>query len=519
MAGPSIAVRVLGDLKGFGSSLAGAGQAAESAASKAHAAFSGFLGVLNRTGVLGPFGEALAGVDEAVGQIIEHGHAIGTTMIGVGGALAGVGVGLQAIGSKDKAAHQQLQAAVTATGKDYDDYADSVEAAIKKQEKYGTTADTTQDALRILTQAFGDPQKALDNLGVASDLAKAKHEDLSTAATQLGKTYGGSTKLLKEFGISTKDATGATVDHNTAISELAGKLTGQAAAASDTFTGKLDALKAKAEDSAAAFGQKYGPALTVAGAGMAGLGAIIETTTAIVKAFSASEDAAAVSEGLTLGPILLIIAALAALGVAAYLIYRNWDTIWSGMKAAVTAVWNWIKSNWPLLLTILIGPIGLAVAEIVRHWSEIRDGAARVIGDIRSGFDGLVSFIGGIPGRIAGYAAGMFEGIWNAFRSVVNRLIDGWNGLHFGLPAIDTHIPGVGKIGGESFGVPQIPRLAQGGLITATGFVFAHAGEAITPAPNRTGPAVNIEHATFADELDVESFMKKAAWVMRTAGP
>jgi hypothetical protein len=691
MAGPSVMVNILGDASRMAQSFEKIGSTAEGVASRAHGAFSGFLGVINKTGILGPFGEALNGIDEAIGKVIEHGGAIGTTMIGVGGALAGVGVSLTALGSKDKAAHQQLQAAVEATGKSYDDYADQVEGAIKKQEKYGHTADDTQDALRLLTQATGDPAKALNLIATASDLAASKHESLSSAAGQLGKAYNGSTKILKEFGLeaapkaaaATKaldtatrgastadeaaaaakqrlsdlqarlgvsnkaaevstagvtaaqealakaqqhaadvvalqaqkqaagtkltlsdqialrdanqavagaqeklttataahteaqakandkagltvsqqqqlrnaqqavtDATGKATDAHKKMTDaqqaaskaatgqddnmtrLSQKLSGQASAAADTFGGKVAAIKAHFEDQAATLGTKYGPALTGAGAAMAGLGAVIETTTAITKAFtggteaaatatkamSAAEDTAAVSEGLALGPILLIIVAIAALAAAAYLIYRNWDTIWSAMHTAVKVVWDWISKNWPLLLAIILGPIAIAALEIARHWDAIKGGAASAVNWIKDQWNGLVGFFTGLPGRIAGAARGMWDGVWQAFREAINHIINGWNGLRFGIPEIDTHIPGVGKVGGGDFGVPQIPRLAQGGLITATGLIYAHAGEAITPAPGRQGPAVNVEHAYFSNDMDVESFMRKAAWVARTAG-
>src|SRR5215471_15781387 len=201
MAGPSIAVRILGDLTQFGKSVTDTATKGEGAASRLHGAFSGVLSTLNTTGVLGPFGAALDGIDNAIGRIAEHGKGIGTTMMGVGGALTGVGVGLAALGSHDQAAHQQLQQAVEATGKSYDDYAEQVDKAISHQEHFGTTAGATQDALRILTQATGDPAKALQYLGEASDLAAAKHESLDTAATQLGKAYNGNAKLLKEFGV------------------------------------------------------------------------------------------------------------------------------------------------------------------------------------------------------------------------------------------------------------------------------------------------------------------------------
>jgi hypothetical protein len=202
MASPSVTVRILADLKGFAASVSGVGSTAASAAGKMHDAFSGTLNVLNSTGVLGPFGAALDGIDQALGTIAEHVGGISTAMMGVGGALAGVGVGLSALGSKDQAAHQQLQAAVAATGKNYDDYADQVDKAIKHQEKFGNTSAETQDALSKLTEATGDPTKALGLLNTATDLAAAKHESLNTAAGQLGKAYNGAGKILKDFGIT-----------------------------------------------------------------------------------------------------------------------------------------------------------------------------------------------------------------------------------------------------------------------------------------------------------------------------
>jgi hypothetical protein len=565
MAGPSIVVRVLGDLKGLGDSFSTAGKTAEGAGSRIHTAFSGVLNTLNRTGVLGPFSESLAAIDEAMGAVVEHGKNIGSAMLGVGGALVGVGMGLQALGSKDQAAHQQLQAAVEATGASYDDYKDKVEDAIKSQEKYGTTANTTQDALRTLTQATHDPQKALDMLGTAANIAAAKHEDLNTAAGQLGKVYNGNTKLLKEYGINIDKTTGKTKDGKTATQALADVTKGQAAAATDTFMGKLNGVKAHVEDLASSFGQKYGPAITAAGAATTLAGGVIESVSAITKSFqgateaaTAATEAGTVAEGLALGPILLIVAGIALLIAAAFLIYKNWDTIWAGIKAAVEVVWNWIKANWPLLLGILLGPIalavaliykywdqiktglgavmtwvrtnwplllailtgpiGLAVLAIERNWGTIKDGAAAAVQWVKDRWNDFVGFFTGLPGRVASATSGMFDGIWQAFRHAINMIVDGWNSLHFSIPSIDTHIPGVGKIGGESVGVPHIPHLAQGGLITADGLVYAHAGEAITPAPRRNGPAVLIQSANFGNGLDVEAFMRKAAWVAQTQG-
>src|SRR6516165_6216421 len=150
MPGPSIAVRILGDLTGFGKSVDDTGKKGQSAAQGMHSAFSGMLGALNQSGVLGPFGAALSTADTALSSIAGHAKQIGPAMMGIGGAALGLGATLSAIGSSDQAAHQQLQASIQATGHSYDQYAGQVDNAIKHQEHFGTTADTTQDALRIL---------------------------------------------------------------------------------------------------------------------------------------------------------------------------------------------------------------------------------------------------------------------------------------------------------------------------------------------------------------------------------
>jgi Arc/MetJ-type ribon-helix-helix transcriptional regulator len=523
MAGPSVAVKVLGDVTGLGKSFDDAGSKGTSAASKMHSAFRGVLDSLNQSGVLGPFGAALGTADAALSSIMGHAKEIGPVMMGVGGAVAGVGMALQAAGSKDQAAHQQLQAAVEATGHSYDQYADRVESAIKTQEKYGTTADVTQDALRKLTQATDDPAKALDMLGTAADLARAKHEDLSTASGQLAKAVNGSGRILKEFGITTKDAAGQTKSQSEILSELSGKLSGQASAGAATFTGHLAAIKASAEDHIALFGQQYGPALTTAGAAMTGLGAAIQVTGAATQFFkeqtilsTAAQKIATAAQwawnaAMDANPIMLIVLALAALVAAIILAYQHVSWFRDGVDAmgrfvvatfhaivdVASSVFSWIAGHWPLLLAILTGPFGLAVYEIVSHWQQ------------------LIGWFAGLPGQIASIASHMWDGILNAFRAVLNGVIDLWNRMHFTLPKID-----VGPIhaGGETIGVPQIPHLAEGGLMTGSGLVYAHAGEVISPAPDggRNAPAVNVEHAHFSEGLDIDAFMRRAAWVVTT---
>jgi len=180
------------------------------------------LGALNQTGVLEPFQGAIAGVEGALDAVAGKGKTVGTVMLGVGAGVTAAGTALALVASKEKESQQQLQAAVQATGHDYEDYAGQVEAAVKHQERFGDTAGETNNALRILTQGMGDPEKALHALGTASELAAAKHESLDTAATQLVKTYNGAGRLLKEFGLQTVPSlTKATTDLQTATQKAA----------------------------------------------------------------------------------------------------------------------------------------------------------------------------------------------------------------------------------------------------------------------------------------------------------
>jgi hypothetical protein len=167
---------------------------------------------------------------------------------------------------------------------------------------------------------------------------------------------------------------------------------------------------------------------------------------------------------IAMGPIALVIAAVVAVTV---LIIKNWDTVKRVTIAVFQAVWgaikrafDWVKTNWPLLLAILTGPIGLAVLFITRHW------------------DTIVTTVKGLPGRITKAASGMWDGIKDAFKAAINWIIQGWNKLHFTMPSVDTHIPGVGKVGGFDLGLPQIPQLAKGGIVKASpGGTLVNVGE------------------------------------------
>jgi hypothetical protein len=115
-----------------------------------------------------------------------------------------------------------------------------------------------------------------------------------------------------------------------------------------------------------------------------------------------------------IGVIALVVLALVAIGVGFVLLYRRvgWfraavDAMWKAVQIGAHATWaaikfgyDWIKSNWPLLLGILTGPFGLATVLIIRHFGKIKAYASGVFDSIRAAITNFVAFVRSIPNMI-----------------------------------------------------------------------------------------------------------------------
>lgn len=213
--------------------------------------------------------------------------------------------------------------------------------------------------------------------------------------------------------------------------------------------------------------------------------------------------------GLVIAAIAAIIAILVALGVGFDDIARWATAAWGWILGAAQAVWHWLADNWPLVLAILTGPIGIAVFMIVKHWDTIRNAVGAALGWIGDKatavkdwivgrFGDIVAWVWGMPSRIWSAAVGLFDGFKDAFRGAVNAIIGWWNGLSFTLPSItvpEWDPPGPGPtfggftIGGQTFGTPDIGYLAKGGIVRhRPGGILANIGEgsvdeAVIPLP------------------------------------
>jgi hypothetical protein len=277
--------RLVFDIVGRNTSGTKAVNDAALASERAHAGFSKLSGTLSGLG--GPFDQVtmLAG---NLGDALD-GTLAKTQKLGLG--LTAIGVGLIAFSAKDQQAQSQLQQTVQNTGSSYADYRKQIDEAISAQEQHAHTMDDTENALNTLTVATQDTSKSLSEMNLVADLAAAKHEKLAEAATQLVQAQAGNTRAFKSFGI-VLDGNGTKTDQvNRALKELQDRLSGQASAAVNTFTGHLKVWGVELEDDLARLG-KYGPAIAAAGAALT----VISTVTQILVARRLADTAAAIRE-------------------------------------------------------------------------------------------------------------------------------------------------------------------------------------------------------------------------------
>ena len=138
--------------------------------------------------------------------------------------------------------------------------------------------------------------------------------------------------------------------------------------------------------------------------------------------------------------MLPLLAGLALLAGAAYLIYSNWGTI----TGFFTGVWNTIKtavtSNWTTIRNVLLGGVVifmplvaaamLLASVIYRNWDAIKaatmtmiSAVAGVVAPILAPFKAVVTFLGGLAGQFFGYGVNIIGGLIKGIVSMAGTVI------------------------------------------------------------------------------------------------
>ena len=132
-------------------------------------------------------------------------------------------------------------------------------------ESTGVMKDTLFPAFETLIRYTGDVTKAQDLLKLSLDVSAGTGKDTAAVALALGKAYGGNTVALGRLGAGLTKAELSSKNFALVQGRLATLFKGDAAAAADSFAGKLNILKVAFTELEVQVGQGLVNALTALG--------------------------------------------------------------------------------------------------------------------------------------------------------------------------------------------------------------------------------------------------------------
>src|ERR1017187_3593237 len=172
-----------------------------------------------------------------------------------------------------------------------------------------------------------------------------------------------------------------------------------------------------------------------------------------------------------IGLVVIGIAALIAIIVICVIKFKAFRTFWIGLwkdiKSFLGDAVSWIKSHWALLPVIFMGPVGIVVALVKSHFTQIKSIAMSIINDV-------VGFFRALPGRIISAIAGLGGMLFRAGQNVMRSLISGLTSM---IGAVGSSVAGIaGKVAGF-FGLSPAREgpLSGGGAPEVRGAHFTHA--------------------------------------------
>ena len=443
---------------------------------------------------------------ESAGHVDKFAAVGKAALLGFAGVAIGVGGMAVKAALEGQQAHQRLAQAIKNAGGSMEELEPRVGKLSDHFAKLGYTNDELETGLGTMTTALHDPEKAMSAMGLAADLAATKHISLDEASVAVAKAMAGQLRPLKQLGIDLPVAAGGALKlqqandalgkaqegvqavlekypdaankaskHHAQYEAATNKVTeaqrklgdaqeagakitkalsdavgGQAAAAADTYAGKLAATKAQAENLIEKLGNHLLPVIA----------RVITITTSVVGWFERHATVAKILAGIVGGALVVAILAyvgqltIATVRTVAHTVAVTAGTIRMGARVAMVyaskaaeiaanvATKAWTIGQWLLNAALDANPIGLVVIAI----------AALIAGVIlaykhsetfRTGVHALWDLIKHSP---LGELIRHFDKVREAVGYVLDKVHDLINALsHIKMPSIHMpHIPGIG---------------------------------------------------------------------------
>lgn len=175
-------------------------------------------------------------------------------------------------------------------------------------------------------------------------------------------------------------------------------------------------------------------------------------------------------------------------------IVNVWNTIAGVVSGVMSAIWGVISSIWSAIYGTVSGIMSSIWSTITSIWNNITSTISGVVSNIAStissGFSALIGICAGIFTNIKDTVMGIFQGIWDGIKSIINGGIDLMNGF---IGGVNNVISKANKVPGVNIGqVGEIPHFAKGTQYSQAGMALINeeggelrrlsSGETIIPA-------------------------------------
>ena len=438
--------------------------------------------------------QAASGVDKWKGRL--QSAARGATLV-----LAGLGAAAFAFG---KAAADDAQGAAllanslqNATGATKAQV-DAVEDWITKTEMAtGVTDDKLRPAMATLARATGSVTKSQEALTVALDVSAATGKDVESVSAAIAKGYAGNTSALGRLVPGIDKAVLASGDMNKIMAELARTTGGAAAASADTAAGKMARMQVTIDEAKESIGAGLLPVMatfaTILGtvgavaaqhattfqilAGVIGVvAAAIVTLNYALKAYEVILGVIKIAQAATwataLGPIALVIAAIAGIVAIFVVLYKRSatfrafiDATWAAMKQGAVAVVNTLRPAFAVLFKVVTTYVRVWWTYLSFVFNAIRAAVKIVTSIFKGDWQGALAGVKQLVGAFLGFFRGIFDLLpgpvknalstigsvirttFNTAKSVVSTVIGAIKGLIQGVEAtVRATFGGLGAI-------------------------------------------------------------------------
>lgn len=396
----------------------------------------------------------------------------------VAGLTAALGVSVKAA-MEDAAAQDQLANVLRRSAMENEDGIRLVEEFISAQSRLTAVADDElRPAFAELANATGSANQAQDLLIRAQDIAAATGNDLTTVVTALAKGVNGSTTALYKLDPSLRTVVGVGAEFDDILNALTIHQ-GAAADAANTTQGQMKNLTIQLDEAKESIGAALLPAV----------GALLDKLIPLATWAGENSKLFLVFAGVIGGLSVAVLAVNAAMKV-----YQATLVV---VKVAQAAL-NFVMSANPIGLVVIAIAALVAAFVLAYNKSEaFRQAVDTMFSFIKTAITGSVEFIKGYLNTVMGFYKSIFNGIASLWNNTIGK-------LSFTIP---SWVPG---LGGKGFSVPQIPMLADGGIVTGPtlAMIGEQGPEAVVPLDRGMGMGnvtININaaiaEATLADKI------------------